>query len=173
MVVTFRRLDLKTNLEYVFDLYLKNREFFRRVAPDLRKEDILNIESIIQGTFYLVQDENQNKLGITFLTRVDNSGLSCHLGVLLEEHYQDRKINEIKIAFHVTRQFISYIFSHTHLRKISMCFLKKRIDIERSLIKGGFHKEAQYRESVYFEGKFQDEIEYALFKDDFIKLYGS
>jgi len=172
MKIEFKRLIIKDHLDYFYDLYLTNREFFRRIAPDLRKEDILNIEAISQGNFYIIYDE-ETPLGLSFLCRIDNSGLSCHLGFLLDKDFQDKQVAEgSKLAFYIARDFIKYIFRNTHLRKVSMCFLKTRTDIENSLTKGGFHKEAEFKDSVYFDGKFQDEIEYAIFKDKFITLYG-
>lgn len=172
MNIRFERLNVEDYQEYIYALYLINREFFRRIAPDLRREDILKIESICQGNFYLIYNDSSN-LGIGFLTRVDNSGLSCHLGLLLEPRFQDKVTNEgNKIAFYVMTEFMRYVFKHTHLRKISLCFLKKREDLVKSVVRGGFNKEAEFKEAVYFEGKFQDELEYSIFKDDFIKLYG-
>lgn len=173
MKINISRIDLTIYSKYFYSLYTKNREFFRRVPPDLRKEDILNIESICQGNFYILVDEKDKEpIGLAFLTQIDNNGLSCHIGLILDQEYQDHRLEDgNKVAYYAVKDFIQYIFTNTHLRKVSLRFLKSREDIENSLILAGFHKEAEFKESVYHQGYFQDEIEYAIFKEKFLSLY--
>jgi hypothetical protein len=52
-----------------------------------------------------------------------------------------------------------------------MRFLAHRTDIARSLALGGFHLEAEYKESIFFDGKLHNEIEMAILRPKYEKIY--
>lgn len=140
-------------------------EFFRRVPRGLSRAEFSNIEQLTGASFFV------DTFGFACLADIDTYGGSCQIGFLLDKEYWDQKINEKKIAFLMTYNFVENLFKNTQIRKVSMRFLSNRTDIKNSLVSGKFKKEAEFKQSVYFDGKYQDELEYALLKEEFERFY--
>lgn len=145
-----------------------NREFFRRFSPTMTKPELLEFEQLSQATLLTVLWD-EFPVGFAVVTSIDPLALTCQIGLMLEPEFRDKLVDGYKIAFWAMFRLCSYLFNDTPMRKVSMRFLKIRTDIEESLKKGGFKKEAELRDSTYCYGKFQDELEYALMKTTLIE----
>lgn len=159
--------------EFLFEIYHneKYREFFRRIPIGWSKENILNFEQMTNSQLFAVI-VGECFVGFAIVTDIDNFELSAHIGLVLLEHYQDKKIGDLKIAFLAMYELTKMVFGKSTIRKVKMKFLKKRTDIEESLKNGGFKKEGDYESSIKFNGRFEDELEYAMTEEMFWRKYG-
>lgn len=169
--VTIERFT-KNDIELFWNFYRepKYAEFFRRCPKIWTKDELLDFEKTTTSTlFKIILDEQI--IGFIILNDVCWYGLSSKIGIGLFEKYHDLRIADGKVCFLAMREIGSLCFDQMPLRKISVKFLKKREDIEQSLIKAGFKKEGEFKENVIYDGNFEDELEYALMKPDYNKLY--
>jgi len=166
----FRYTKDKANL--FWDIYNDDKyyEFFRRIPPSLRKEDIENIESITSSDMYSCEMDC-DVLGFAVVTKIDWYGLGAQVGLVLLDKYQDESRNGHKLAFWAILALARILFDKMPLRRMSFKFLAKRIDIERSLQKGGLRREGYFDKSCIVNGIFEDELEYCLDKDHYEVMY--
>lgn len=149
-------------------------EFFRRCPKIWTEEELLQFEKTTSSTLFKIVLETPNEviiIGFIVLNEVCWHGLNAKLGIGLFKYYQDYKIGKLKICFLAMREISKLCFDQMPLTKICVKFLKKRVDIEKSLLIAGFKKEGDYKENIMYDGLFEDEVEYALSKSTYMKLY--
>lgn len=146
------------------------RQFFRRIPPNYSDAELLKIEELTGASFFCVR-YGEEPVGFVMLSNVDAYGLSAHFGEILKKGWQDQKVGPYKLALLVTVKFLHKIFTQTTIRKICAMFLASRADIEKTLTRGGFFKEAEFKESCRFNGTFQNELQYSIMSDDFLRKY--
>lgn len=148
------------------------KEFFRRIPKNWRVADVARFEELLNCHLYTYCIDGE-PIGFAVVSDLDAYGSSVHTGFLLLTQYQDTIYPPTgrKFAFECITELLSHLFKHTLLHKASMRFLSTRKDIERSLTLGGFHKEAEFREAVFFDGRWQDETEMAILRPKYEEIY--
>lgn len=175
--ITLERFS-KNDIELFWYFYREPKylEFFRRCPKIWTKDELSEFEKITSSTLLkIVLDDKGHSgdtiIGFIVLNEVCWNGLNAKVGIGLFEEYQDHKIEGLKVCFLAMREIGSLCFDQMPLHKICVKFLKRREDIEKSLIKAGFEKEGEFKENIMYDGNFEDELEYALTKSNYIKLY--
>lgn len=172
-MIQFRRIEPEDHpLLYAVYRDPAYKEFFRRVAKNLRYQDIQNFESLHNCHLYTFVSAGE-QLGFAVVSDVDCYGASAHIGQLVLKQHQDvAPPGEAKVAFQCGKLLLDYIFKNTLTHKVYMRFLANRKDIERTLTLGGFQPEGLKREAVFFDGKWEDELEMSLLRPEYEKVYG-
>lgn len=172
-MIELTRYNPKEDSQVLYEIYKTPgfEEFFRRSPIGLGRDDFDKIEEKLQAMFFAVKYRSE-LVGFITLSCIDTYGMTCQFGLLLDGRYQDYRTDSgNKLCYEVTRCFLNYIFSNSLTNKVSMRFLQTRSDIEHSLTKGGFWKEAHFKDSVFFQGKFCDELEYAITRERFARCH--
>ena len=147
-------------------------EFFRRIEACQDKQNILNFPENYHCALYTVLFE-ETPIGFCVLQQIDPFGQSAQAGLMLHKEYQNKKCEELPLAFHAIYRLAELCFDKSSFRKLSFRFLKSREDIAKSFEKSGLKKEAELKENVLYRGNFVDELEYSLFKDYYNQVKGT
>jgi RimJ/RimL family protein N-acetyltransferase len=162
------------HMPMLFHFYTEEeyKEFFRRVPFGLRPMDMNRFEDITKSSLYVALVE-EIPHGFCIISELDEYGSTAHVGLVLDKKYWDKEYSPGQVYAHVVQvTFLKQIFAKTQLNKIIMRFLASRTDLEESLLRGGLVKEALLRESVFYDGKFCDELEYTITRKEFTEKYG-
>ncbi len=172
-MIELRRAE-PDDLQLLYAVYKDStyKEFFRRVPKNWRLADVAKFEEHLNCHLYTFC-LNGEQLGFAVVSDLDCYGSSVQTGFLLLKEYQDKIFPPTgnKFAFEVIKLLLNHLFLHTHLHKASMRFLSERKDIVRSLDRGGFHLEANYKEAVFFDGGWCDETEMAILRPKYEEIY--
>lgn len=147
-----------------------NKEFFRRCPQDWNFQDVANFEESTKSILFSCMYGNE-PMGFASFGEVDHFGYNCHIGEVLTDDWKDRRIEDKKVSFIIAFKLCKHIFKTTIMNKIKMRVLASREDLRISLPKGGFVEEAYLKENLFFDGKFVDEVEFALTRNDFKEFY--
>lgn len=160
---------------YLLSTQREYKNFFRRIPIGVQKEWMVNFEENTDThIFWLIhKDPPHEQIGFITLTKYDPFGLTVNGGVLLLTQYQDRYCDNRKYAFWATLTMAQMIFDDTLFRQIYFKFLKKRTDIIDAFTKGGLNKIAEYPESIYYDGEWEDEVEYVFPKITYLEKFKS
>lgn len=172
-MVELRRAEPR-DLPLLFLVYKDSayKEFFRRVPKNWRESDVARFEESLNCHLYTYCIAGE-PIGFAVVSDLDSYGSSVHTGFLVLKQFQDVIYPPTgkKYAFECINLLLNHLFLHTHLHKASMRFLSSREDIKKSLTVGGFHIEAEFKDAVFFDGRWQDETEMAILRPKYEELY--
>lgn len=173
---------------------MEKRVYLRALEPDdyktsvhWRNDDI--ITNLLGGGKYFVSNEiekqwvqntiNQNKdiklaictveenlyIGNVYLTNIDYISRKAHSHILIGNHdfWNDGYGTE------AMRLLLDYAFNHKNLRRIEALVLEDNIASQKMHEKLGYKREGLLRESVYKDGRYKNQIYYALLKSEYQK----
>jgi len=141
------------------------RDFFRRIPFGLNvKQIVYDFEDISRGQLYAVEHDNQI-IGFAVTTQTCDFGRSCHAGLVLLQQFQKKKIGDYGLAFLALFELAKQLFEYSNIRKIKLMILESNKALKSILDKAGLQYEGTFIENVEFRGKWQNELEYALFRE--------
>lgn len=146
-------------------------EFFRRCPKTWRKEDVLKFEELTGSQLFVCMLVGIEAVGFAVITNICWYGLNAQVGLMLKIEYRDEIRNGHKLAYWSMLSLADLFFNKMPLQSMSFRFLKKRSDIEKSLVKGGLRKDGEYPKRVLFDGNMEDELEYSLDKEKYEVMY--
>lgn len=164
----FRKIESNEIIE-LYKCYLDPdyAEFFRRFTADLNLKSFENMETWLSGTIFSFGEGEL--YGFASLSEIDVFGKSAQLGIIVLKKHRDLYFNDKKTAYLATSQFVDFVFRKIDLNKVSFRFLASRKDIEENLKRNGFTKEGDFKENVFYNGAYRDELSYSILRKDFLK----
>lgn len=173
---------------------MDKRIYLRALEPDDYKTSVRwrnddSVTSLLGGGKYFVSNEiekqwvqntiSQNKdiklaictveenlyIGNVYLTNIDYISRKAHSHILIGNHdfWNDGYGTE------AMRLLLDYAFNHKNLRRIEALVLEDNIASQKMHEKLGYKREGLLRESVYKDGRYKNQICYALLKSEYQK----
>ena len=104
-------------------------------------------------------------IGNVYLTNIDYISRKAHSHILIGNHdfWNDGYGTE------AMRLLLDYAFNHKNLRRIEALVLEDNIASQKMHEKLGYKREGLLRESVYKDGRYKNQICYALLKSEYQK----
>lgn len=150
------------------------RQLFRRLPVGLTKDEILNFETQASPgsqLYAIISTDSKLLVGFGLLSTFCNYGLHAQVGMVLKEDFQSSKIGLKNYSFYALKAFLTMIFSNLPIRKLKFKFLAFRKDLEHVFEKYGWVNRTEFKDDCIFDGEFQDELEYSMYRDFFLKTY--
>lgn len=111
--------------------------------------------------FVIIQKENQEVIGDIGVHFLSADTYQIELGCTLNKMYHGQGY-----AFEALKEMIDYLFNTLYKRRI-VASIDPRNDSSIKLYERlGFRKEAHFRESIFLNGQWVDDLVYALLKDE-------
>lgn len=145
-------------------------EFFRRIPYNLTLDQFRNFENLTSSQAYTFFNE-KGIAGYGLVSDIDPYGMSAQVGLILDKKYWDVKSGLNKVSFNCLTQLCHYLFQKSPLYKVQFCCLSSRLDLIKSLEKGGCTKDGNFKESVWYEGRYQDETYLGITREKFYKTF--
>lgn len=142
-------------------------EFFRRFPADLNFKSFENMETWLPGTIFSFGETEI--YGFASLSQIDAYGKSAQLGILVFKKHRDLYFDSEKASNYFTRQFLNFVFKRIDLNKVFFTFLSSRKRIEEDFIKNGFLKEGDFKQNVFYNGEYKDEVSYSILRKNYLK----
>lgn len=173
---------------------MDKRIYLRALEPDDYKTSVRwrnddSVTSLLGGGKYFVSNEiekqwvqntiSQNKdiklaictveenlyIGNVYLTNIDYISRKAHSHILIGNHdfWNDGYGTEAMSLL------LDYAFNHKNLRRIEALVLEDNIASQKMHEKLGYKREGLLRESVYKDGRYKNQICYALLKSEYQK----
>lgn len=173
---------------------MDKRIYLRALEPDDYKTSVRwrnddSVTSLLGGGKYFVSNEiekqwvqntiSQNKdiklaictveenlyIGNVYLTNIDYISRKAHSHILIGNHdfWNDGYGTEAMSLL------LDYAFNHKNLRRIEALVLEDNIASQKMHEKLGYKREGFLRESVYKDGRYKNQICYALLKSEYQK----
>lgn len=159
------RFDPKEHLDILWECYNSPEyvEFFRALQKGQTKDMLGTYEQQMGGQLYLLKCQGES-VGFVVIFQYDVNSLSCQVGLLLFPSERDKMVLDKKVCAWALMATATFLFENFTIRKFTLLFLASRKDLIKSAERAGFIKEAEFIESCYCYGAFQNEIQYACFK---------
>lgn len=171
---------------------MKSRVYLRALEPDDYKTSIEwrrdnEIWGMVGSTKYFVSEAYEKKwvedtifssrdiklavcevgsnkyIGNVYATDIDQTNRSCTIGVLIGNHeYWGRGY-----ASEAHRMLLEYLFNDRNINRVQAYVLESNIASIKMCQKVGFKIEGTIRQSVYKNGKYQDQVLLSILKEDF------
>ncbi len=108
-------------------------------------------------------EDNSELIGIAYLTKIDLTNRSAMIGYMIgEKKYWGRGF-----ATDAVIQLLAYGFHERGLNRISCIILEENIGSRKIVQKIGFKKEGLFRDAVFKNGRFQNQVVCSILKDEF------
>lgn len=168
MDISVDRFDKDLHGDFLWAVYQDPEycEFFRRMPPNWIRSQVMDLEYLAQCQLYVVH-ANDIPIGVAIVAHACPYSLTCQIGLLIAPEHRGILVKGIKVAFWALYKLCEMIFERTATRKVSVRFLSERKDIEKSLLRSAFTKEAEFKESCLCYGEFKDELEYAATRETY------
>lgn len=139
----------------------KHPEYFRRMPAPWSHE----FEAALAGQMFFKHGTTQ---GLCSLSGIDFLSRQAELGMLL-----DGPREEHEEAFHeMAWALCDYAFNQLGLQKLTAKTLAHREALHKRLEAVGFRWQGYLERNVFFQGALHDEMQHALFVEDFRRIYG-
>lgn len=167
----------ETNAESLFNLELKNREFFQRYSGS-RDESFYTVTGQLDrirrmeqqrlkdlGYLFLIRLPGTDEvIGEIMLTEVVRGNLqSCWIGYFLDKDYNGKgyMTEAVKLV-------VRYAFEVLSFHRIEAGVMPHNVGSMKVLLKAGFTKEGIARKNVRINGKWEDHQTLAILEEDVI-----
>ncbi|MDB2399721.1 UDP-4-amino-4,6-dideoxy-N-acetyl-beta-L-altrosamine N-acetyltransferase [bacterium] len=106
------------------------------------------------------------KVGMVYLTSIDNTSKHCEWGIYIgDSKYQSKGVGAM-----ATYKLMNYVFGDMGMNKVISMVLsynKSAINLNESF---GFKQEGYYKQHCHKNGQFYDMVGFAMLKKDWVKL---
>lgn len=144
----------------------ENAEFFRRQAsPNLWPKDTV---SWWAPCFIVERSDNGAMVGMASVSNIDAQNRQLDIGLFLDKELCS-PLTSKELAIDSISQLINYVFDYLQYEKVSARMLEHRSALQALLAEYGFKQEALLRNNVWFQGKFQNEVSFALLRSEWRK----
>lgn len=109
--------------------------------------------------------ENDIHIGNVYVTDIDMTSRSCTTGILIGEHEYWSK----GYASETYRLLLDYIFNERNLNRVQAYVLESNMSSLKMCQKVGFKIEGTLRQSVFKNGKYQNQVLLSILKEDWCK----
>ncbi|QRR01101.1 GNAT family N-acetyltransferase [Dyadobacter sandarakinus] len=150
----FRLRSNAEAMKYIGKSLLNSRDEAARLIEAYSKG--LNENAAITWGIVLSSDR-RSPIGTIGFHTIDKSNHRAEIGYMIHPDYWNQGLMKEAVD-----RVISYGFDTLGLHSIEAKIHPENTASERLLLKLGFVKEAYFRESFYFEGKFQDTVVFSL-----------
>ena len=138
----FRFINLDVDQKW-FDSYMQNRNSNVRCA--------------------IVEDGNDEILGLVSLTGIDYINQSAHFHIMIGENNNQGK----GIGTFAVNAMLRHAFYNMNLNRIELGVLAENVRAKHVYEKTGFKQEGVKRSAIYKNGKFVDILMYSIMKSEF------
>lgn len=174
MNVFLKRYSKEVDGPLIWDAYLspEYQEFFRRCPPTWNKEQCEDFENLTGSQLYIVYDlDSHEPFAMCSLAHFCTYTLSCQVGIIVFKDYQKKKKEGQPYSKLAMMEVADLLFLRMIFKKMKCLFLAKRKDIISMFEFYGFEKEGYFKDEIYFSGEWQDELEYALTKENYVRKH--
>lgn len=154
---------------YLANWYYDGRynDIFRHAPKVLTQQDFENYPQRISGDVYFVLDKTTKEyVGFVQASSDWKVNRGFYFGIMLTVEAQKQGH-----APHCLGITLDYYFNRLGYNKAILEILASRHDIVKWLTGAGFTEEARYRDEVFIDGKYQDELRYAILASEFNELH--
>lgn len=123
-------------------------------------------KDIVMAIFLKEADHRPQIVGTIGLYNITPRHQRAVTRMRIDPTYQGRGI-----AFEARNMVLEYAFNTLNLFKITAeCFAENKaiVGLNRKI---GFHEEGLFRRHYYHAGKYRDVIQFAIFKDDYVRMH--
>ncbi len=122
------------------------------------------------GVNYIIIDVNDVSkiVGMASINMIEERHRNCHLGTLIDESYQGKKIGT-----EATIMIVNRILNYDNMFKVIARVDPKNLGSQKVTAAVGFEQESILKQDVYYDGEFHDVIRMKITKGMFNKKYKS
>ena len=110
----------------------------------------------------ILEKASNHLIGDVGIHFIGNDGFQCEIGCTLDKDYHGKGF-----ATEVMKAVISYLFKDLGKHRITASIDPENTTSIRLVEKLGFRKEAHFKKSLLFKGKWVDDIVYGLLNEEF------
>lgn len=157
----------KSLLDFVTDP--NNERFFRRISSLSSSEVFENLESLLNAQFYFFFDHrNLAPAALLGVFRYDQAAGVAEVGCCVAPQMSNQGVSTQALGELAARLFYGNVF----FEKLTATCLAEDTHSRHVLEKTGWEQEGYFKRHVYTEGYIQDEVQYALYREVYERLYG-
>ena len=162
--VTVEYLNIERDGDQLWEMYTdpEYKEFFRDLGSVWNRDALMNSDDIAQVFFYTIR-YNGEFVGFVCLSGTKPFVKSVNLGIVMLKKWHDYRVGKKhKLCFLAMRKIGEILFEEQAFNRVICTVLSHRQDLADGLINAGFHYEGYLEKSVFLEGKYLDECQFAL-----------
>lgn len=129
---------------------------------------VANLEDNNGGTIFVIETLNGVHVGRIGIGIDDYKNGTFGIGLRISSEHRGKGYGK-----HAMKMLLKYAFMEKRLNKCSGTVLEGNegsIKMHKGM---GFEQEGVFRQSIYTNGRYYDEIIFGLTKDDYLKIYGN
>lgn len=148
-------LELRNNLDI-------SRYFFSQlpVYDFKHKKWLYDLDKVLDFIIYY----NSKKVGRIYIYNIDFLNERGEFGIIVEKSYSGQGI-----AYKASQLLFNYVFTNLKINKIYLLVFSENERAKKLYEKLGFEQEGYFKKEVFKNGKFQNVIRMALFRDEWLK----
>lgn len=174
MSIYLKRYSKEEHGNLIYDAYCDkdDAEFFRRCPPTWNKEQCIDFEAQTGSQLYVIYDSDSHEpFAMCSLAHFCTYTLSCQVGIIVFNEFQRQKKDGQPYSKLAMMEVADLLFLKMIFKKMKCLFLAKRKDIVSMFEHYGFTKEGEFKDEIYFNGEWHDELEYALTKEVYVRKH--
>lgn len=113
--------------------------------------------------FVIIKKSNNQLIGDVGIHFIDNDGFQVELGCTLDKNYHGKGF-----ATEALKTVIDFIFTQLHKRRIIVSLDPRNNSSLRLIERLGFRKEAHFKQSLFINNEWVDDLVFAILKDEWI-----
>lgn len=114
--------------------------------------------------FVIIKKDDLKLIGDIGIHFLDKNEKQVEIGITLDKNFQGKGY-----ATEALKQVIKYLFTDLKKHRITVSLDPRNVKSMNLIERLGFRKEAHFKESILSDGKWVDDLVYALLKDEWIK----
>jgi RimJ/RimL family protein N-acetyltransferase len=111
--------------------------------------------------FVIVKKNDPEIIGDIGVHFLDQGGYQAELGITLDEHHQG-----MGFATEALHEVINFLFNHLNKHRITASIDPRNLKSIQLFERLGFRKEAYFKQSIFINGEWADDLIYAVLKDE-------
>jgi len=149
---------------YYDDAY---RDMFRHHTKLLRKHELENYTALIGGEAFIVLDAaGKEPMGYVQVIPSHKHNRSFEVGMLIDKKFQkNRNPCEVLVVL------FEYMFHKLGFHKAVIEILESNTSLKKTLVAAGFMSEGRLVDESYMDGKYVNELRFAMFDSYYNKHY--
>lgn len=142
---------------------VKYQAVFRGHGRALSNQELQAYPQVIGGEVFFIRDQKSGEiLGLVEGVPDYKRNLAFFLGILVDEKYQKSPVVTETLIL-----FFNYMFNHRGFRKAKVDILANNTKLRSALEETGFTYEGKGLDDAFIDGKYQDELKFSMFAQEF------
>ena len=155
----------KEDTEYIIklrnDLKIANNFFSDPPVYDFKhKKWLYDLDKVLDFIIYY----DSKKVGRIYIYNIDFLNEKGEFGIIVEKSYSGQGI-----AYKASQLLFNYVFTNLKINKIYLLVFSENERAIKLYEKLGFEQEGYFKKEVFKNGRFQNVIRMALFRDEWLK----